>query len=85
MKSKIPFRQRQKALFGLILITALTYMVMVVNILYGLEIDRKYIAAPGICYMLFCLIVIIYFRILNWWEMLTMWFDRKSEDERSDD
>jgi len=85
MKNLIPFEQRQKALFGLVLITTLTYILMILNVLYNIGLSIKLIVAPVSAYILFCFIVYMYYRLINWWEMLTIWFDRKSEDERSDD
>lgn len=82
MKNLIPKRQQEKAFFGLVVIVLLTYMVMITNILYSIEIPRKWILAPLVTYILLCLIVLMYYRLLNWWQMLTFWFDRKSEDEK---
>lgn len=82
MKNKIPKRQQEKAFFGMMVITFPTYIVIVVNTLYGMEVNNFHIALPLICYLALLLLVFICVRLKLWYDIFTIWFNRKSEDER---
>lgn len=85
MNKLISSRQKEKAFWGLMVIASLTYVILVTNILYALDISMKWILMPSIIYIVFCLIVLMYLRLKLWYDILTIWFNRKSEDERIND
>jgi antibiotic biosynthesis monooxygenase (ABM) superfamily enzyme len=85
MKNSIPKRQQEKAFFGLMLIAVVTYIVMVINTLYGMEINNYHLALPMLCYLAILVVIFICIRLKLWYDIFTIWFNRKSEDERTKD
>jgi hypothetical protein len=76
---------QQNAAYLLFIALMATYSISTYKLVYSCAFSWKVSLFPLVLYAIGALIYFVYCRFYLWWDIFDAWFNRKSEDERTQD